>query len=103
MQIKEIDQAAARARAAPAPQRCSNVFSCIVQDPGSVVASFNATRGTIENAEEAIIGTSAVVVGSVVTVGYVDVVLGGAESALEEGTGPEVAIAYRIKERLRDF
>ncbi|MHB8593104.1 MAG: RHS repeat-associated core domain-containing protein, partial [Acidimicrobiales bacterium] len=84
-QVQQIDQAAAAARAAGPASSCSNVFSCVIQDPGSIVASFNANRGTIEHAEEAVLGTAGVIAGSVLTAGLADVLLEAAGAATEEG------------------
>jgi hypothetical protein len=85
VQLAQIRRAAVQARAAGVATGCSNVFSCIVSDPESIVASFNANRGTIEHAEEAVVGVAGVVVASIATAGTADVLLEAGAAAAEEG------------------
>jgi RHS repeat-associated protein len=62
-QLGQIKQAAVQARAAGVATGCSNVFSCIVSDPGSIVASFNANRGTIATGVGITLGVAAAATG----------------------------------------
>jgi RHS repeat-associated protein len=58
-QAREIDEAAALSRAQGAATGCSNALTCALQDPGSIVASFNSNRGTILKAEGAVLAVAA--------------------------------------------
>jgi hypothetical protein len=84
-QLQQIEQAATQARSAGIAIPCSNVFSCVLQNPGLIVNSFNANRGTIEHAEEAVIGTAVVVAGTVFTAGLVGELLEAGGAATDEG------------------
>lgn len=86
-QVQQIDQAAAAAQTAGPAQNCSNVFSCIWQDPGSIVASFNANRGTIEHAEEGVIGTAIFAAGVALTGGLLAPALAEGAAAADEVGG----------------
>ena len=85
VQLAQIKQAAVEARAAGVATGCSNVISCVISDPGSIVASFNANRGTIEHAEEAVVGTAGFVAASIFTGGVADLLLEAGGAAAEEG------------------
>jgi len=85
VQLTQIKQAAVQARAAGVATACSNVISCVISDPGSIVASFNANRGTIEHAEESVIGTAGFVAASIFTGGAADLLLEAGGAAAEEG------------------
>lgn len=63
-QLAAIQNAAKEADAAGPAQGCSNIFSCVISDPGSVVASFNANRGQIATNVGIVVGVAAAATGA---------------------------------------
>jgi RHS repeat-associated protein len=77
VQLAQIKQAAVQASAAGVATGCSNVLSCVVSDPGSIVASFNAHRGQIAVGVGLALGAASLATG----VGEIAVGVGALSSA----------------------
>ncbi len=82
-QVALIDQAASHARAAGVATSCSGFFSCIISDPGSIVASFDAHRGQIAVGVGVALGAASLATG----IGEVAVGVGALSTATVGASG----------------
>jgi hypothetical protein len=83
-QVVALEQAASEARANNPVQSCSNTITCILIDPGSIVASFDAHKKTIAISVGIVLGVAAAATG-VGALAEGSVLLGGAAAGLAGG------------------